>query len=58
MIQPKEAQEKSLNATVFYPPILLLIAVVLFSLYDNDSFLQGVTAANNWILENFGWLFT
>lgn len=48
----------SINAGIFYPTIVFLIAVLSYSLYDNESFLAFCTQTNEWILYHFGWLFT
>ena len=48
----------SINPTIFYPSILLLVIVIVYSLFDNTNFLSMANGANNWILANFGWLFT
>ncbi len=55
----KTASPKNLiNKQVFYPPLFLLIATVLFSLVDNELFISIISAANEWILQKFGWLFS
>ncbi|HOY20830.1 MAG TPA: BCCT family transporter [Haliscomenobacter sp.] len=43
---------------VFLPPAILLVASMLYSLYDPADFLVQVRAANDWILYHFGWLFS
>ena len=58
MVKSNRFPEKTLNRKVFFPPILILTAVVVYSLYDNDAFLAMATIAQNWILDVFGWLFT
>jgi len=35
---------------VFWPPVILLLLALIFSLVDFDSFNAHVTAANGWIL--------
>ncbi|MGK0366104.1 MAG: glycine betaine transporter [Saprospiraceae bacterium] len=50
--------KSSINKWVFYPPLILLVATVLFSLVDNDLFIKIISRANDWILQNFGWLFS
>jgi choline-glycine betaine transporter len=49
---------KSLNKVVFFPPLVFLILTVVFSLLSPDQFLEVVQGANNWVLTNFGWLFS
>lgn len=48
----------SLKSKVFFPPIVFLVLTIAYSLQDNEGFLKGANAANDWILQNFGWLFT
>jgi len=43
---------------VFWPPVILLLLALIFSLVDFDSFNAHVTAANGWILSKFDWLFS
>ena len=52
------AAKSLINKRVFYPPLFLLIATVLFSLIDNELFISIISAANAWILQKFGWLFS
>ncbi len=48
----------SINNTIFYPTLIFLLAVITYSLYDNESFLAFCNQTNEWILQHFGWLFT
>jgi choline-glycine betaine transporter len=43
---------------VFWPPFLLLVATLIFSLVDADAFLEKANALNDFVLNNFGWLFS
>lgn len=43
---------------VFWPPVVLLLLALLFSLVDFDGFHAWATTANNWILTRFDWLFS
>ncbi|MFY0601118.1 MAG: BCCT family transporter [Cyclobacteriaceae bacterium] len=47
-----------LNPIKFWPPIILLIATVVYSLIDKVGFLEMANIANAWVLENFSWLFS
>lgn len=47
-----------LNKKVFFPPILLLIGTVIFSLVNNVLFSSLVNRLNTWILKYFGFLFS
>ena len=49
---------QSLRPMVFWPPFLLLFFAVLFSFINQDAFLSATTQANDWILHNFGWMFS
>ncbi|MEG0258389.1 MAG: BCCT family transporter, partial [Lysinibacillus sp.] len=51
---------KNLNLRhgVFWPPFILLIVAGLFSLLYPELFLEKVNVANNWLLDNVGWLFS
>ncbi len=48
----------SINKFVFYPPLLLLLGTVILSQVNNDFFVKSISAANAWVLQNFGWLFS
>lgn len=43
---------------VFWVPFLFLIASAIYSLVNVEQFLKMTSAANDWILTNFGWLFS
>lgn len=47
-----------LNHLVFWPPFLLLLAVVILNFTSQKSFEVATLGAQKWILINFGWLFT
>ncbi|MEM1120826.1 MAG: BCCT family transporter [Bacteroidota bacterium] len=47
-----------LNGIVFFPTLLFLLSVIVYSLVDNVGFLTLTKNINNWILDTFGWLFT
>ncbi len=49
---------KATRPLVFWPPVLLLLSALAFSLVDFDGFYATMTAAKDWILEYFGWLFS
>lgn len=49
---------KSTRPLVFWPPVILLLSALVFSLVDFDGFYAGVTVAKDWILKYFGWLFS
>ncbi len=54
-------EEKTVKLTlrkgVFFPPWLLLVAMVIVSLTNGDAFLGGLNAVTGWILDNFAWAF-
>ena len=43
---------------MFWPPVVLLLTALLFSLLNFDLFHSTVTAANDWVLSRFDWLFS
>lgn len=47
----------SLRKWVFFPPWLLLIALVGISLGNEKEFLKGMQTATSFILDNFAWAF-
>ncbi len=49
---------KSTRALVFWPPVVLLLLALAFSLADFNSFHAAVTTANGWVLSRFDWLFS
>ncbi|MDP5169261.1 MAG: BCCT family transporter [Bacteroidia bacterium] len=49
---------KLLNRPVFFPPLIFLLLTVGYSLFDPEGFLQIARAANQWILDHVGWLFS
>ncbi|MDR2553067.1 MAG: BCCT family transporter, partial [Treponema sp.] len=49
---------KGIRPVVFIPPALLTIAALMYSLIDNTGFSAMAAAANNWLLDKFGWLFS
>ncbi len=49
---------KAVRPLVFWPPVILLTGALVFSLTDFDGFYSAVSAANQWILSHFDWLFS
>ncbi|MDR1287469.1 MAG: BCCT family transporter [Treponema sp.] len=49
---------KGIRPIVFFPPALLAIAALIYSLVDNAGFSVMASTANNWLLDKFGWLFS
>ncbi len=47
-----------LRHQVFWPPFVLLMVALIFSIADSDKFLDTTARINNFILNNFGWLFS
>ncbi|MDG3086205.1 BCCT family transporter [Vibrio hannami] len=48
----------ALRLKVFIPPLVILLFAVCASFINLDVFLSYTTAINNWILDNFSWLFS
>ncbi|MCQ5202358.1 BCCT family transporter [Mordavella massiliensis] len=46
-----------LRKGVFFPPWILLAAMVVVSLTNEEAFLAGLNAVTDWILNNFAWAF-
>ena len=57
----RDVREKTVNISLrkgcFFPPWLLLIAMVVISLLNGEAFLSGLNQITNWILGNFAWAF-
>ena len=51
-------QALRLKPIVFFPPVIFLVLTICFSLYDNEAFKAIALNARQWILEQFGWLFS
>jgi len=49
---------KQTRPLVFWPPVVLLLLALTFSLVDFDGFHASASAANMWILTRFDWLFS
>lgn len=41
----------------FWPPALLVLALLVMGIVDNNAFLQGANAALNFAVEKFGWMY-
>lgn len=52
--EKKEVKMK-LRKAVFFPPWILLMAMVVVSFVNEDAFLTGMNLVTGWILDNFGW---
>ncbi len=48
----------NLNHVVFWPPFLLLLVAVLLNFVAPEQFNQLINTTNDWVLFNFGWLFS
>ena len=48
----------SVNRKVFLPPLILILVTILFSQINNNLFSKLISQTNQWILVNFGWLFS
>lgn len=49
---------RNLKHSVFWPPFLILLLSVAYSLIDNEGFTQMTTQANAFLLDKFGWLYS
>ncbi len=48
---------RSLNHAVFWPPFLIIVAVIFFGLLLGEGFIQRIKAVQEFILMHFDWLF-
>lgn len=44
-----------LRKMTFFPPFIILSAMVIICLISRDTFLNLINAVNNWIIKNAGW---
>ncbi|MCM3761445.1 BCCT family transporter [Alkalihalobacillus oceani] len=49
---------KKLKHGVFWPPFLLVLAAAIVSFTNKDIFIAVTTGANDWLIANFGWVFS
>lgn len=49
---------KGIDLWIFGPPFLLLLAIVIVSLVNYDSFVVGINGVFNWVTDIFGWAFS
>ena len=49
---------KSIKHFVFGPPFLLVFAAAVLSFTNKDAFTGMANGANNWLIANFGWIFS
>jgi len=47
---------KNLKPVVFFPPFLLLLAVIILNFTKEDLFTSSMNQAYTWVLDTFGWL--
>ena len=57
-VSPFRSVLGELNHFVFWPPFVFLLAVVVLNFTSPEQFNKLTTAAQSWILFNFGWLFS
>lgn len=56
-VKNEKTVKLTLRKGVFFPPWLLLVAMVVVSLTNGEAFLAGLNAVTSWILNNFAWAF-
>ena len=49
---------KKFRHQVFWPPLILLLAALIYSVVDAQAFLSKTQNINSFILDHFGWLFS
>ena len=57
-IKVDQAKNKKIKPLVFWPPFLILVSAVVFSLVNYDAFSVAMNNANDWLLGNFSGLFS
>ena len=48
----------SIRLQAFLPPVILLVATLIWSLSDFDGFFSTADQANRWLLQNFDWAYS
>ena len=48
---------KHINPVIFYPPICILLVIILGSVIDAEGVVQILDGVRKWILQYFDWLF-
>lgn len=53
-----DQKKNRIRKIAFWPPFILLVAALVYSIADADGFLKISSAANSWLLQNLGWSFS
>lgn len=48
-------ENSKLRIMTFFPPFIILVAFLVLSLVDQETFLGVINNINNWIHKNLGW---
>lgn len=48
-------ENSKLRIMTFFPPFIILVAFLVLSLVDQETFLGVINNINNWIIKNLGW---
>lgn len=48
-------ENSKIRIMTFFPPFIILVAFLVLSLVDQETFLGVINNINNWIIKNLGW---
>ena len=48
-------ENSKIRIMTFFPPFIILVAFLVLSLVDQETFLGIINNINNWIIKNLGW---
>lgn len=48
-------KKSKIRPITFWPPLLLMVGVIVFNFINPEMFYNALTGVNNWILSNLGW---
>lgn len=51
-------EKNKIRPIAFFPPLILMIAVIVFNFLNQEGFYNFMNGVNNWILQNVGWIFS
>lgn len=61
MSESSNVKGKNINKIrpiAFFPPLILMVAVIVFNFINQEVFYHFLNNVNNWILANLGWIFS
>lgn len=54
----KQKNQNKIRPIAFFPPLILMILVIVFNFVNQEGFYDVLNNLNNWILANLGWIFS